>query len=91
MYIINIKYIHIYVTGKLCVPNNTIVEVDHDAGVLQKRVKKDLIVTSKGTYRLIGPPAISEKQSINKNYYNFYTCFNIIGGLPIDYKELIFK
>jgi len=62
----------------------TISETNHNAGIVQSRVKKNVIVTTKGTYRLIGPPSLS-KNKINNIFYEFWM---VSGGFPKRFYEL---
>lgn len=54
----------------------------HDAGVVEKVIKKDIVKTTKGMYRLVGPPK-PEKKLNNWNYefYEYYMVF----GFPFNF------
>jgi len=58
-------------------------EKKHYAGFIEKTIKKDLIQTVYGKYRLIGPP--KPKSKINERFYTFWMT---AGGFPRKFKEL---
>ncbi|XP_025206372.1 uncharacterized protein LOC112602497 [Melanaphis sacchari] len=71
--------------GNLCDQKNTTISGKiHNAGFIKKIIKKNLIKTTNGKYRLISPPA-KPKTKINKKFYTFWM---ITGGFPQKFNEL---
>lgn len=58
----------------------------HYADIIQSRVEKNLIITSIGMYRLIGPPKPINKR--NERFYNFWMISG--GGFPKNFIELYY-
>jgi len=54
----------------------------HNAGTIKKRVKKNIIVTERGRYCLIGGP--EPRYSLNKKLEKFWMIAN---GFPKNFKE----
>lgn len=73
--------------GELFDKKNSNCKKKHNPGIIKKRINKDTIVTTKGTYRLSGPP--KPRKRLTNSMKTFYKLWAILGGFPKKFQEFV--